>query len=105
MRPALLAACVLAIGSGACGRIGYDVVASLSGVGGGAGASAPGTGGGGGSGVGGAGGSVIGTDMEAVSTSAADTGNQFRYTGGQYIFNMATSGLSTGTWPSDNVPF
>ena len=43
-------------------------------------------------------GSVIGTEVEAVSTAAADTGNQFRYTGGQYVFNLSTKGLSTGTW-------
>ncbi len=43
---------------------------------------------------------VIGTYMEASSTSAADSGNQFRYdpTSGQYIFNLGTSGLSTGTY-------
>jgi hypothetical protein len=31
---------------------------------------------------------------------ASDTGNSFRYdaTGGQYIFNLATKGLSAGTW-------
>jgi hypothetical protein len=33
-----------------------------------------------------------GTVLEAVSTSAADTGNQFRYdaAGAQYIFNLST---------------
>ncbi len=38
--------------------------------------------------------------QEAVSTATADSGNTFRYdsTSGQYIFNLATSGLSTGTW-------
>jgi hypothetical protein len=38
--------------------------------------------------------------VEAVSTSAATTGNAFRYdlTSGQYIFNLATGGLSKGTW-------
>jgi hypothetical protein len=43
---------------------------------------------------------VEGTDMEAVSTSAATTGNAFRYdaTSGQYIFNLATKPLSIGTW-------
>jgi hypothetical protein len=43
---------------------------------------------------------IDGTYMEAVSTSAADTGNQFRYdaSSGQYVFNLATKGLSTGTW-------
>jgi len=45
-------------------------------------------------------GGVAGTEMEAVSTSAATTGNLFRYSsdGNQYIFNLATKGLSTGTW-------
>jgi hypothetical protein len=36
----------------------------------------------------------------AISTSAATTGNLFRYSsdGNQYIFNLATKTLSTGTW-------
>ncbi|HZO91930.1 MAG TPA: PxKF domain-containing protein [Chthonomonadaceae bacterium] len=40
------------------------------------------------------------TANEAVSTSAADTGNTFRYdpTAGQYIFNLSTTNLSQGTW-------
>jgi hypothetical protein len=44
--------------------------------------------------------SVTGTFEAAVSTSAADSGNTFRYdpTSGTYIFNLATSGLQTGTW-------
>jgi hypothetical protein len=43
---------------------------------------------------------VTGDYVEAVSTAAATTGNTFRYdpTSGQYIFNLATKGLSTGTW-------
>ena len=43
---------------------------------------------------------VVGTDQEATSTSAADTGNTFRYdpTNDQYIFNLATKPLSQGTW-------
>jgi DNA-binding beta-propeller fold protein YncE len=43
---------------------------------------------------------VIGTDAEAVSTSAATTGNLFRYdpTSNQYIFNLGTKSLSKGTW-------
>lgn len=35
---------------------------------------------------------------EADSTSAADTGNTFRYSGGQYVFNLSTKNLSQGTW-------
>lgn len=43
---------------------------------------------------------VIGTEEEAVSTSAASTGNQFRYdsTDNQYIFNLSTENISAGTW-------
>lgn len=43
---------------------------------------------------------VEGTYIEAISTSAATTGNLFRYdaTSNQYIFNLATKPLSTGTW-------
>jgi len=43
---------------------------------------------------------IIGSDIEATSTSAADTGNTFRYDSSaqQYIYNLATKGLSTGTW-------
>jgi hypothetical protein len=41
---------------------------------------------------------IEGDVLEAVSTSAATTGNLFRYDGGQYIFNLSTKGLSTGTW-------
>jgi len=34
-----------------------------------------------------------------TSTSAATTGNLFRYSGsGQYVFNLATASLSAGTW-------
>jgi probable HAF family extracellular repeat protein len=35
---------------------------------------------------------------EATSTSAADSGNVFRTSGGQYIFNLSTKSLSKGTW-------
>lgn len=44
--------------------------------------------------------SVIGTELEASSTSAADSGNTFRYDAGadQYIFNLATKPLAVGTW-------
>jgi HYR domain-containing protein len=43
---------------------------------------------------------VAGTVNEAVSTSAATSGNQFRYdpTSGQYIFNWSTKGLTSGTY-------
>jgi len=42
---------------------------------------------------------VLGTETEATSTSAADTGNMFRYdaTSGQYIYNLATKALPVGT--------
>ncbi|MBA2638516.1 MAG: HYR domain-containing protein [Nocardioidaceae bacterium] len=41
-----------------------------------------------------------GSDIEAISTSNATTGNLFRYdaTSGQYIFNLGTKTLSTGTY-------
>lgn len=42
---------------------------------------------------------IEGTYVEAVSTCAATTGNQFRSVGrGKYVFNLATKGLSVGTW-------
>jgi hypothetical protein len=43
---------------------------------------------------------ILGTDIEATSTAAADTGNTFRYdpSGNLYIFNLATKSLSKGTW-------
>src|SRR5437868_14298235 len=45
---------------------------------------------------------VAGTQLEAVSTSAADSGNSFRYdaSGAQYIFNLSTklTNMSQGTW-------
>ncbi len=48
----------------------------------------------------GSGDGVVGSEIEANSTSAATTGNLFRYdsTGDQYIFNLGTKSLSTGTW-------
>ena len=39
-----------------------------------------------------------GAELEAASTSAADTGTAFRYADGQYIYNLATKNLSVGTW-------
>jgi len=43
---------------------------------------------------------VAGDCVEAVSTSAATTGNLFRYdpTSNQYIFNLSTKSLTAGTW-------
>ena len=41
---------------------------------------------------------IAGTEVEAESNSAADTGNVFRYSGGQYQFNLGTRMLSEGTW-------
>jgi hypothetical protein len=41
---------------------------------------------------------VVGTEVDAMSNSNADTGNRFRYADGQYIFNLGTSGLTKGTW-------
>jgi hypothetical protein len=43
---------------------------------------------------------IDGTDVEAVSTATADSGNTFRYdsTSQQYIFNLGTKGLTTGTY-------
>jgi hypothetical protein len=44
--------------------------------------------------------SLTGTEVEAISTSASDTGNLFRYdaTAKQYIFNLSTKGFSEGTY-------
>jgi hypothetical protein len=43
---------------------------------------------------------IVGTELEAVSTAAATVGNLFRYdaTSGQYIFNLGTKGLTSGTY-------
>jgi hypothetical protein len=43
---------------------------------------------------------IEGDHVEAVSTSAATTGNLFRYDAvdQQYIFNLSTKPLSSGTW-------
>jgi hypothetical protein len=43
---------------------------------------------------------VTGSYNEATSNAASDSGSTFRYdaTSNQYIFNMSTSNLSTGTW-------
>ena len=41
---------------------------------------------------------ISGSELEAVSTSAATTGNLFRLADSQYIFNLSTKPLSVGTW-------
>lgn len=43
---------------------------------------------------------VAGAQEVALSTSAADTENQFRYdaSGSQYVYNLATKPLAPGTW-------
>ena len=41
---------------------------------------------------------VAGQEQEVSSTSNADSGNTFRYSDGQYIFNLSTKSLSEGTW-------
>jgi len=41
---------------------------------------------------------IVGTDEIPLSASAADTGNQFRVSDNQYIFNLSTDTLSAGTW-------
>ncbi len=42
----------------------------------------------------------VGEPIDATSTSAADTGNKFRYssTDNLYIYNLNTEGLDAGTW-------
>ena len=43
---------------------------------------------------------IYGDEEILLSTSAADTGNQFRYdaTENQYIFNLSTKSLTAGSW-------
>ena len=41
---------------------------------------------------------IVGTEEEADSTSNATEGSLFRYSGGQYIFNLSTDGLTAGTY-------
>ena len=44
--------------------------------------------------------SVAGTELEAVSSAAATTGNLFRYDAKakQYVFNWGTKGLTVGLY-------
>ncbi len=39
---------------------------------------------------------ITGDEFEAISTSAATSGNLFRLTGNQYIFNLGTKAIKTG---------
>jgi hypothetical protein len=41
---------------------------------------------------------IEGTLLEATDACGADSGSTFRYSGGQYIFNLSTKSLSKGTW-------
>lgn len=41
---------------------------------------------------------IVNSDEVALSTSGADTGNYFRVSSNQYIYNLNTSMLSPGTW-------
>jgi hypothetical protein len=44
-------------------------------------------------------GSIWGTELEAVSSSSADTGSTFREAAaGSYVFNLSTKGMAVGTW-------
>ncbi len=41
---------------------------------------------------------IVGIDEVPLSTSNADTGNNFRIEGNQYVYNLDTGILSVGTW-------
>jgi hypothetical protein len=41
---------------------------------------------------------VVGDPVDVESSSAATTGNLFRYDNGYYVFNLSTSGLPAGTY-------
>jgi hypothetical protein len=41
---------------------------------------------------------IVGTEFEAESNAAADSGNTFRYADGQYIFNLSTKAMAEGSW-------
>jgi len=42
--------------------------------------------------------SIAGTEIVPDSNGNADSGNTFKYSNGKYSFNLATKGLSSGTW-------
>jgi endonuclease G len=41
---------------------------------------------------------VVGDPIDVESTSAATTGNLFRFVNGEYVFNWSTAGLAAGTY-------
>lgn len=41
---------------------------------------------------------IAGTEIAPSTTSAADSGNVFKYLNGKYKYNLSTKGLSSGTW-------
>ena len=41
---------------------------------------------------------VTGTFVEADTNAACESGNTFRYDGSQYIYNLSTKSMTTGTW-------
>jgi hypothetical protein len=41
---------------------------------------------------------VLGDPVDVESTSGATTGNLFRYSNGEYVFNLDTSGMGPGTY-------
>src|SRR5690349_12812225 len=88
MRCALLAACVLALGSGACGRVGYDVIAPFSGGGGGgAGGNTLGS-----SGSGGGGGGTAGTAGTVGNGGGSGSGGALTVDGGSCVDAAAPCG-------------
>ena len=40
----------------------------------------------------------VGDPIDATPTSGADSGNQFRYSGGHYMYNLSTKPFTAGTW-------
>jgi hypothetical protein len=52
---------------------------------------------------------ITGSYVETTSNAAPDGGSLFRYSSGQYIYNLSTKGMATGTWSirvdlGDGVP-
>ena len=42
--------------------------------------------------------SVVGDAVDVQSSSAASTGNLFRFENGEYVYNLSTAGLTAGTY-------